>query len=289
MNWYNTVTIAWLMLPYVALSQSFHADINAQIGSYTDQRPDIRLRIKTGEWLEGNSGLLIENHLGRAHTWLPYRDGSIYLTGDGIERVLPGGSTYGGDGHIILRTFDQEGYHDIMKLDGSSKDVRIHSLGQQSFTIPPVGTGRGLVTADRTGVLKRRQQAEVWSAGVFHIKGDGNGHFSAFRPNGRIAVQLPQGVRISSVKAVVVDENPSSNVYFQLNGHHPIDGQNGMVAWGQSNGTPGLTTIWGQQYGDRIIDNDDHTYHIIVGGTGPLENYNQGTLRFRSIHIYYEY
>ena len=271
-------------------TQSLHADINAQIGSYNNERLDTRLRIRTGSSLIGTSGILIENAQSRAHTWLPYKDGSIYLTGDGVERQLPDGSIASGDGNIILRTYDSQGYHNIMTLDGTTKEVRINSLAQQLIPFPITDTGNGLVIADRQGDLVRRQGSEIWSGSAFAMgHGARSIEFDHRRRSGKISIHLPNGVRIRSVKAVVVDDNPDADVYFQFDGYDANEGQEGVVAWGKSTGTPGLTTFWAEHYGERIIDNNGCAYHITVGGFGPHENYDQGGITFRSIHIYYDY
>lgn len=55
------------------------------------------------------SGIIIGNSSGVGHTWLPYVDGSIYLTGDASDTA----------GHIILRAFNGTNYTEGAALDKS--------------------------------------------------------------------------------------------------------------------------------------------------------------------------
>lgn len=271
-------------------SQSFHAEVNAQIGPYTDSRLDTRLRIKTGQWFFGNSGILIENSQNRAHTWLPYKDGSIYLTGDGIERVQPDGSVEGGDGNIILRTYGSEGYQNIMVLDGASKTVKINSLAQEIIPFPITDTGNSLILANRQGELVRKERSEIWSASAVDMgRVSPMIKFLGHQPKESIGVHLPNGVKIRAVKAIVNDENQNSDVYFQFHTYDYIERTLRMVAWGKSDGTPGETSFWAETFGDQVINNDTNAYHITVGGTGPPENFIQAPIEFYSIHVYYDY
>jgi|GEM_PF-4925878 len=250
------------------------------------RKPQFKLKTNASD----ESGILIENVAGTAHTWIPYFDGAIYLTSDGL------GSK---NGNIILRTHDGTNYVDYFKIDGATGKVSINELefGNSLPEQRQLYVDRdGVLTTDALGICSISALDFVVDNSVAVIHRLPHFVFPASAPNTLpmfAPVHLPDGAAVTGLRALVYDHRSDADMTIQL-----VRLPHGSLSWQSPDILAGRTSagtgplVGYQNLSDitiqnQIVDNNNYSYYIVATPTANWDgSYN---LAVNSVRVNYRH